>query len=198
MKTASLAGFSCMVVLLATSAAFTAEDVLAADFEGEESGHALADHIVQGDTPREDEISAAKKTSRLIKCPSLFIEDFNGIRNGGNGSQWQTGLRLNHSANLPGWTKTELNSIHALQRTSGNWALQLVGADGGDNVLTLNTSFAANVKGKTYAVSFDVGPSVWAGGQQATRADHQLSIGLNSTAVAQEKGPHGFTRRSGN
>ena len=109
---------------------------------------------------------------------ALFAEDFNGIRDGGNGSQCQTGLPLKHSANLPGWTKTGLNSIHAVQQTSGNWALQLVGAAGRDNVLTLDTSFAANVKGKTYVVSFDAGPSVWAGRQQATRAGHQFSIEL--------------------
>ncbi|MFV2068896.1 MAG: hypothetical protein ACC645_18170 [Pirellulales bacterium] len=68
-----------------------------------------------------------------------------------------------------------------MQSTSRNWALQLVGAAAGDNVLTLNTGFSANVKGKSYAVSFDLGPSVWAGGSQATRADHQLSIELLRT-----------------
>ena len=96
---------------------------------------------------------------------ALFTEDFDAIKGGGNGSQYQTGLPLKHSAELPGWTKAGLNCIHAVQRTRGNWALQLVGAEGRDNVLTLDASFAANVKGKTYAVSFDVGPSVWAGGE---------------------------------
>jgi len=105
-------------------------------------------------------------------------EDFNRIRDGGTGSQWQTGLPLQHSANLPGWTKTGLHCIHAVQYAHGNWALQLVGAEGGDNVLTLNTGFAANVKGRTYTVSFDAGPSVWADGQQATRAGHRFSIEL--------------------
>ncbi len=109
---------------------------------------------------------------------ALFNEDFDGIRGGGGGNQWQTGLPLKHSANLPGWTKTGRNSVHAVQRTAGNWALQLVGSERGDNVLTQNAGFAANVKGKTYVVSFDAGPSVWAGGQQATKAGHQLSVEL--------------------
>ena len=113
---------------------------------------------------------------------ALFTEGFNGIRNGGNGSQCQTGLPLRHSANLPGWMNAGLHSIHAVQcNGDGNWALQLVGADGKDNVLTLNTGFAANVKGKTYTVSFDAGPSVWAGLQQATRADHLFSVELLRT-----------------
>ena len=109
---------------------------------------------------------------------ALFSEDFNGLKDGGNGSQTQTGLPLKHSANLRGWTNAGLHSVHALRRANGNWALQLVGAAGNDNILTLDTGFAANVKGKTYTVSFDAGPSVWAGGQQATRADHRFSIEL--------------------
>ena len=112
---------------------------------------------------------------------ALFTEDFNGIRNGGNGNQWQTHLPLKHSANLPGWTKTGHNSIHGVQHVSGNWAVQLVGTNRGDNVLTLNTGFAANVKGKTHVVSFDAGPSVWAARQQATRAGQQFSIELLRT-----------------
>jgi len=140
-----------MAILLAVSGAFTAEGTLVADFEGEDFGG------------------------------EYFTEDFDGIRGGGNGRQWRTGLPLKHSASLPGWTHAGRNSVHAVQHTRGNWALQLVGTEGGDNVLTLETGFAANVKGKTYAVSFDVGPSVWAGRQQATRAGHQFSVELLRT-----------------
>ena len=122
-----------------------------------------------------------KTTSRTIKDQSLFTEDFNGIRDGGDGGQWQTGLPLKHSASLPGWTKTGLNSIHALQRSSGNWAVQFVGADAGNNVLVLDFGFSANIKDRNYVVTYDVGPSVWAAGQQATNADHRLTIELLRT-----------------
>jgi hypothetical protein len=109
---------------------------------------------------------------------ALFTEDFNGIRDGGNGRQWQTNLPLKHSAGLSGWTKAGHNSIHGVQHADGDWALQLVGSAGRDNVLTLNVGFSANVKGKTYVVSFDAGPSVWAAGGQATKAGNQFSIEL--------------------
>jgi len=117
-------------------------------------------------------------TARAASTGALFTESFNGIKDGGNGSQCQTGLPLKHSANLPGWTNAGLNSVHAVQHAGGNWALQLVGADGNDNVITLNAGFAANVKGRTYTVLVDAGPSVWAGSVQATGADHQFSIEL--------------------
>jgi len=153
MKTASLTGVFCIGILCATSSALAAEDVPG-----------------RGADSTTDRLGAA-----------LFTEDFNEIKDGGNGRQYQTGLPLKHSANLPDWTKTGLHSVHAVHRSSGNWALQLVGAEGADNVLTLNTGFAANVPGKTYAVSLDAGPSVWAAGEQATRANHRFSIELLRT-----------------
>jgi len=126
-------------------------------------------------------LSAEDRLRADVPAEALFTEDFNGITDGGDGRQSQTRLPLKHSARLPGWTKTGLHCIHAVQRASGNWALQLVGAEGQDNILTLNTGLAANVKGRTYAVSFDAGPSVWAAGQQATTADHRCSIELLRT-----------------
>ena len=120
-------------------------------------------------------------TAYAASTGALFTEGFNGLKDGGNGSQCETGLPLKHSAHLPGWTNAGLNSVHAVQHASGNWALQLVGADGDDNVLTLNTGFAANVKGETYTVLLDAGPSVWAARQQATRAGHRFSIELLRT-----------------
>jgi len=121
---------------------------------------------------------------------ALFAEDFNRIRRGGRGSQHQTHLPLAYSADLVGWTKQGLHCVHAVQHTRGDWALQLVGSPGRDNVLTLDTGFAANARGKAYGVVFDVGPSVWAAGQQATRAGHQILIELlraDNTVLAQHR-----------
>jgi len=129
-------------------------------------------------------------TTTPARGAALFTEDFNGIRNGGSGKQWQTGLPLKHSANLPGWTRTGRNSIHAVQHAGGDWAVQALGSDRGDNILTLNAGFSANVKGKTYVVSFEAGPSVWAGRGQATEAGHQFSIELlraDDTVLAAQK-----------
>jgi len=123
-------------------------------------------------------VSTAAAAEDLSPEAALFSEDFNGITGGGNGNQWQTGLPLKHSAGLVGWTRTGLNSIHAVQRSHGNWALQLFGTAGASNVLTQKTGFAANVRGKTYTVSFDVGPSVWAARGQATAANDQVVIEL--------------------
>jgi hypothetical protein len=135
----------------------------------------------------------------------LYTEDFNGIEGGGEGRQFQTSLPLRHSANLPGWTKSGLNCVHTVQyaekaeginrplgqeqfRTNshitgnvGNWALQLVGVEGDDNILTLDAPCIPNEEATTYTVGFDVGPSVWAAGGQATKSGLQIMIELLRT-----------------
>ena len=65
---------------------------------------------------------------------------------------------------------------------SADWALQALGSSNGSNVVTMNRAIAANAKGVTYTVSYDVGPSVWADGSQVTAAGDEIRIELVNAA----------------
>jgi len=47
---------------------------------------------------------------------TVFVEDFNSITGGGGGNQYRTGLGLQHSAKLAGWSHSGLNAVHAVSR----------------------------------------------------------------------------------
>ena len=70
MKTTSFAGVSCMVILLAASAAFAAEDILVADFEGKDyggwtaTGDALGTRPSQGSVRIRDQSLNARRAGR--------------------------------------------------------------------------------------------------------------------------------------
>ena len=70
---------------------------------------------------------------------------------------------------------------HFVEHTPGDWALMVVAREPNQNVFTQNEGFAANDKGHTYTVSFDVGPAVYQGLSQATTAEEQLAIELLRT-----------------
>jgi len=68
--------------------------------------------------------------------------------------------------------------IYCCKRSSADWALQLLASPRGNNVVTQDGAFAANDDGVSYTVSFDVGPTVWADGSQATVRGDQVLIEL--------------------
>lgn len=133
------------------------------------------------------------KSSVLAVClASLFIGaaqaetiaffDLNGITGGqvDSGTQYQTGYSITYNADLTGWSKSGLNTVHALQITPSNWALMVY--SGYDvpsaNVYTLNSTFAANALGVRYWVSYDIAPTVYVNSGQATQAGDALRISV--------------------
>jgi len=102
----------------------------------------------------------------------IFSDDFSSFGSGGGstdvGAQASTGLTLGAFRDLAGWTKSGSNGVHGVDRdiTSGvNWAPSFWY----DNAIEMTTGVAANTNGAKYTVSFDLGPSVYANGGQATR-----------------------------
>ncbi|HMQ05498.1 MAG TPA: choice-of-anchor Q domain-containing protein [Pyrinomonadaceae bacterium] len=105
----------------------------------------------------------------------IFRETF-AAYNGGNQNALQpgTGLRLSYGGNVPGWSKSGVNSVHTVDMGGGNYAATFIY----DNKITLNTPISANGAGRLYSVSFDAGPSVYATLNQATLASDGLVIKL--------------------
>jgi hypothetical protein len=108
----------------------------------------------------------------------LFVEQFQGLQGSGSGTQVGTKRPLKHSARLRGWTAHGFNAIHAVQRSDKTWALQVLAAGRGDNMLTLNTGFRANEDGRRYAVTFEAGPTVYQDPGQATLENDRVMIEL--------------------
>lgn len=111
----------------------------------------------------------------------LYSYDLNGITDANISSlQYQTGNQLVFGANLTDWVKSGFNAVHAIQLSGaipggpGNYGIMIFG----DNLITQQTAFAANTLGKTYYVSYDIGPTVYADANQATQASDQLRINL--------------------
>jgi hypothetical protein len=111
----------------------------------------------------------------------LYSFDLNGISNAQISSlQYQTGNQLVFGADLADWVKSGFNAVHAIQLSgstpggAGNYGIMIFG----DNLITQQTPFAANDFGKTYYVSYDIGPTVYADSAQATQAGDQLRINL--------------------
>ena len=103
--------------------------------------------------------------------------------------QYQTGNRLVFNADFAGWVKSGFNATHAIQLSGATWggpgdyAIMIYG----NNTLTQQTAFAANDLGKTYYVSYDIGPTVYADAFQATQAGDTFLVSLlrtNDTVLA--------------
>ena len=104
-------------------------------------------------------------------------------------TQYQTGNWLVYNAVFSGWTKSGFNATHAIQLSGavqggpGDYAIMIYG----DNTLTQQTAFAANDLGKTYYVSYDIGPTVYSAPFQATQAGDTFLVSLlrtNNTVLA--------------
>jgi hypothetical protein len=111
----------------------------------------------------------------------LSFYDLNGITNAQISSlQYQTGNQLVFGATLTDWVKSGFNAVHAIQLSGstpggpGNYGIMIFG----DNLITQQTSFAANTLGQTYYASYDIGPTVYTDPNQATQAGDQLRINL--------------------
>ncbi|MEM7234563.1 MAG: PSD1 and planctomycete cytochrome C domain-containing protein, partial [Planctomycetota bacterium] len=93
-------------------------------------------------------------------------------------------VRLPDAKNSPGALERRKKTLVSLRREEsalrGELTPLLLQIPGGTdaNVLTLKDSIAANEKGTRYVVSFQAGPSVWAGASQKTTASDGLRIDL--------------------
>ena len=71
--------------------------------------------------------------------------------------------------------------VYCCKRTSpdpSDWALQLLASPDNNNIVTQTGAFAANDKGVSYRVSFDVGATVWADSGQTTVDSDRILIEL--------------------
>lgn len=111
---------------------------------------------------------------------AIFAEDFNAYTDfNQNTLQYDTGLYLAHSGNLPGWNKAGGGAVHGVDRDAtglgpSDWAPMIWQ----DNVLTLIDGIAANDAGIAYSVEFVAGPTVYAAGGQATAATDGIVISV--------------------
>jgi hypothetical protein len=117
---------------------------------------------------------------------AIFSEDFNSIVQGYTGTQAHTGLTLGAWDSLTGWTWSGVNAVHDVDRILGA-GKDIAVSFYNNNEITLTTGFAANTSGVVYTMTFEVGPSVWAGASQASDSTDGLIVSLlraNGTTVA--------------
>jgi len=117
---------------------------------------------------------------------AIFSEDFNSITQTNTGTQAHTGLTLGAWDSLTGWTGAGTHAIHDVDRILGA-GKDIAVSFYNNNAITLNTGFAANTSGVVYTMTFDLGPSVWAGAYQASNSTDGLLVSLiraNGTTVA--------------
>ncbi len=91
-----------------------------------------------------------------------------------NGVQFQSGLPVAHSGDLPKWTKTGGGAVHIVDRVE----VEPPEVASDTNTLTLVEGIDANDDGTTYQLSARIGPSVWSGAGQATTEDDFITIEL--------------------
>jgi beta-fructofuranosidase len=112
--------------------------------------------------------------------PALFTETFDRESDLiGTDFQGQSYLPVKHAQQLPGWKKQgDDMPVHFVEQYPGNWSLMIVANRAGQNIFTQERTIAANEKGRSYAVSFDISPAVYAGLSQATAEEDQVAIEL--------------------
>jgi hypothetical protein len=110
-----------------------------------------------------------------VTTGSDFSENFSGYTPGpgSTNTQFQSGLTVGFSGDLPGWTKTGLHAVHAVDLDGhGNWAVMIWQ----DNVITSTRTTADNVSGSDYVVHFNAGPAVDQDTSQLTSSTDGLLI----------------------
>ncbi|MFA5191336.1 MAG: PEP-CTERM sorting domain-containing protein [Verrucomicrobiia bacterium] len=115
------------------------------------------------------------------KANVLASYDFDDITSASiSTTQYETGNRLVYGATFGSWDRSGFNAIHAIQLSgsdwggAGNYAVMIYG----DNVITLNSGFAANDLDVTYYASYDLGPTVYSDPSQATQAGDTFRFSL--------------------
>lgn len=104
--------------------------------------------------------------AEVVPAPVPWRETFDGRRGGvADALEWQSGIRLSHGGELPGWRHEGFHAVHAAERRGSGSAAILLWED---ERLTHLAGIAANDAGVRYRLSCDVAPAVYATPAQAT------------------------------
>lgn len=122
----------------------------------------------------------------LASCPAavIFTENFDGYTSPNpSGVQADTGLSVYYGGSLSGWSPAGTNAFHAVNLGSGNYALQIY--DGpfffpGLANLAIQSSgmVGSNILGTQYQVSFNIAPTTWNSGVEATTVSDFMEFEL--------------------
>lgn len=115
-------------------------------------------------------LAVASLISNHAAAAPIYTENFNAYTWGWDSRQVDTGLLIGSSGSLPNWTPLGGNAVHAVDRGASNWAIMFVDA----NEILMNSGIAANARGTSYTVSFDVAPAVYALKHQATATGDKI------------------------
>jgi len=128
--------------------------------------------------PGNDETLLEVRINVLGANGEVFVESFGGYKGTQNEKQADTALYLAHDGKVSGWAHSGSGAMHAVDRsfkggevTPSDWAIMIFE----DNVIT-SENIEANVAGKSYQVSFQASPAVYAQKFQATQAGDALLI----------------------
>ncbi len=128
--------------------------------------------------PDNDETLLEVRINVLGINGEVFVESFNGYRGTQNEKQADTALNVAYGGKVSGWAYSGSGAIHAVDRsfkggevTPSDWAIMIFE----DNVIT-SDKIEANVAEKSYQVSFQASPAVYAQRFQATQAGDALLI----------------------
>ena len=109
---------------------------------------------------------------------TIFSDNFDDYQAGGFGTQPGTGLQIGAFGSLGAWDNYGVNSVHAENRGSGNWAAMLyANAGNSPNALVTKNAFE-NVLGVTYTVSFESAGTAWSSNAEGTAANDRLLFSL--------------------
>lgn len=122
----------------------------------------------------------ASLTSISASAAPLFSENFNAYSTANFGQQLSTNLRLGAWGDVPGWSKSGINVVHAVERAASDWAVMFYDT----NTITSNVAFAANANGAKYNVSFDVAAAAYQHIGQATGVGDVLRFDLLNSVNA--------------
>ncbi|MDG2383926.1 MAG: PEP-CTERM sorting domain-containing protein [Pirellulaceae bacterium] len=104
------------------------------------------------------------------------FDGFNAPAANFNGVQFESGLPVAHSGDLPNWSKEGGGTAHVVDVAGGEEEPPKFTSD--TNTMTLVEGIDANEAGANYQLSARIGPSAWGGEGQATTEDDFIKIQL--------------------
>jgi hypothetical protein len=105
------------------------------------------------------------------------FDDFSAPPQNFNGLQFESGLPVAHSGDLPNWFKEGGGTVHMVD-VDPQPVDPIEGVSSNTNTLTLVEGIDANEAGATYQLSARIGPSLWSGPSEATMEDDFITIEL--------------------
>ncbi|MFC3711155.1 PEP-CTERM sorting domain-containing protein [Sphingoaurantiacus capsulatus] len=136
----------------------------------------------------------------------IFTDNFNSYANGGaTSAQAGTGLTVQAFGDLAGWTKSGVNSLHAVNRNgASDWGLMLFGSHNASpgNAILMNSAIAANSLGVNYSVDFEGAAASYNNGAQGNQNGDVLLFemlnGVNAVVASYVYDPANWTGAANN